>query len=393
MSRAKVRLSFSDGSSISEWTSFRIRETYSDPVGEFSFVAQPSRDRIQFYRERLRKGQLVACTVNEVPQFVGLINTNRETISAEGGVTIEASGGNPLLTPYAGAAVDSTTDYSRELVFHSESDVPATAFVLRVMGPYGFPAVVADDRANVDVITGRAISGKAPTTPVEALKHKDAQAQPGESAYALCARVLTRLGVMLRLSWDGQLMITRPDYEQQASYRLVQDFDGRTPGDRFYGDIEIIDTNEGQFSECAVRGQKVDVSSQTATARPVAVVKSTDVNAARPPYSSDIAVYKPRIVIDKSARDNDRTKSVGKLALGLAAKDAFTVSGTVDGFVAQTGAIWSIDTAARVFIAGRIDEDMWILSRTLMQDVNEGQRTQVTLIPKGALVFGDLPSG
>lgn len=393
MPRAKVSLSFSDGTVFDEWESFSIRDTYTDPVGEFSFVAKPGRERIKVYRERLRKGQLVACKVNGVPQFVGLINTVTQRISANEGVVIECSGGNPLLTPYEGAAVDNTSDYSKELSFHSEADVPATDFVLRVMAPYGFTAVIADDRAHVDVLTGRTISGKGIATPVSTLKHKDAEANPGETAYALCARVVTRLGAMLRLSWDGELMLTRPDYDQSASYALVQDFDGKTPGDRFFGDITITDTNDGQFSECAVRGQQVDQTDETFTSRPVAVAKSTDIIEGRPPYSSDIAVYKPKIVVDKSARDDDRARSVAKLALGLAARNAFTVTGTVDGFVSSTGRIWTTDTIARVFIAGVVDEDMWILSRTLIQDAAGGQRTQLTLIPKGALVFGELPSG
>jgi hypothetical protein len=393
MPRAKVALQFTDGSVIDEWVSFSIRDTYTDPIGQFTFVAQPARSRLNLYREKLRKGELFACKVNEVPQFVGLIQTNVETISAENGVTIEVSGGSPLLTPYEGAAVVSTTDFASEVTFHSESDIPATDFVLRLLEPYGFSAVIADDRTHVDVLTGRAITGKGTSTPVTAMKHKDAQASAGEAAYTCVARVITRLGAMVRLSWDGQLMITRPDYDQPASYRLVQDFDGRTPGDRFFGDITITDTNEGQFSVCAVRGQRIDNTGETFTSRPIGTVASTDLNASRPPYSSSVAVFKPAIVIDKSSRDENRAKSVAKLKLGLAARNAFTVSGQVDGFVSGTGRVWTTDTVARVFIDGRIDEDMWIYSRTLIQNAAQGQFVQLTVIPKGSLVLGDLPSG
>jgi prophage tail gpP-like protein len=61
--------------------------------------------------------------------------------------------------------------------------------------------------------------------------------------------------------------------------------------------------------------------------------------------------------------------------------------------VSATGAVWSIDTIARVYCeAFDIDEDMWILQRELMQDRSGGQRTRLKLIPKGALVLGEIPT-
>jgi hypothetical protein len=35
---------------------------------------------------------------------------------------------------------------------------------------------------------------------------------------------------------------------------------------------------------------------------------------------------------------------------------------------------------------------MWILERELMQDRSGGQRTRLKLIPKGALVLGEIPT-
>lgn len=64
--------------------------------------------------------------------------------------------------------------------------------------------------------------------------------------------------------------------------------------------------------------------------------------------------------------------------------------GEVDGFVSSTGRIWQVDTIARVVVAAYdLDEEMWVLERVLTQDVGQGQKTRLTLIPKGALVLGE----
>jgi prophage tail gpP-like protein len=106
------------------------------------------------------------------------------------------------------------------------------------------------------------------------------------------------------------------------------------------------------------------------------------------------AGYKPSIMRDKNARDVKRCKNVGTLALGLKAKDAFTIEGEVDGFRAQTGAMWQVNTTANVYVAEEeIDEKMWILERTFTQDRSGGQRTKVKVLVNGALALGELPKG
>lgn len=392
MPTAKVQVNFSDGTKIQEWESFSIRDTYTDPIGAFTFVAKPDQPRLFYYLERLKKGELIAVLVNEVPQFVGLINTVVVTISPENGTTIEASGGTPLLTPYEGHGVEDPNDYSKDLTFKADADVPVKEFLLRVLRPYGFTGFATDDRVHVDVITNKPVTKKKRKTNTDALQHSEAQVHPGEGAYAACARVVTRLGCVMRLNWKGEIMVTNPDYEQDPSYTLVQDFNANIPGDRFFGDITITDTNEGQFSECAVRGQKAIDATDTFTARPIDVARSSDLNADRPPYRSTIAVYKPKIIQDKSSRDKDRAKSTAKLALGIPACRAFVVRGQVSGFISSTGRVWNVDTKAHVILrAAGIEEDMWILSREFVQDAQGGQITRLELIPPGYLTIGDAP--
>jgi len=225
------------------------------------------------------------------------------------------------------------------------------------------------------------------------LKHGEAKVQDGEKAYELCARILTRLGLCLRFTVDNQtIMVSRPDYEQQPAYALVQSADESAPGDRLMGDFSIHETNDNQFSECRVRGQSNDKPGTTTTARPDATVKAADVVHKLAAYRATGAAHKPLIITDKSCTSHERAVSVAKLALGGRAKDAWTLSGEVDGLVSQTGRVWTVNTIATT----RIDvldfnEPLWVLERVLTQDAQGGQRAALKLIPPGALILGDIP--
>lgn len=397
MSTARVELSFADGTTFSEWQTVSLRDSFVDPIGEFSVSSSLTQANglLKRYRQTLRKGELVSVRINDIPQFVGLIQTVEKTISDDG-IVFTVTGGTPLVTPYEGAAVEDPTDYSKELSFHSEnSDVPVADVLKRIFRPYfgADPTIEGDDGQHIDLTSGKKRTKKAARLSLANLTQRDAIAHPGETAYQLASRLLTKLGCCLKMRWDGVLLVTRPDYDQEISYTVGQSFAEVFPGDRFFGAVRIRDTNEGQFSECVVRGTASDSAESTTTSRPVGVVASSAINAQRPPYiAASYAAYKPKVIKDKSSRDASHTGSVAKLALGLAATNAFQVTGTVGGWISKSGRVWTPGTLARVVVeVDEIDETMFLLSRTFVQEPDGGQYTQLTFIPKGYLVLGDLP--
>lgn len=399
MPTSRVELAFADGTTFSEWQSVTLQDSFVSPCGEFSVSSSLTRSNglLKRYRQTLRKGKLVSVKIDDIPQFVGLIQTVDKTIGDEG-IVFTVTGGTPLLTPYEGAAVEDPNDYSKELSFHSEvSDVPVADVLKRVFRPYFGEGVeiVGDDGQHVDLTSGKKRAKKAKKLSLDALTQRDAIAHPGETAYGLASRILTKLGAILKMRWDGVLMVTRPDYEQEISYTVGQSDAEVFPGDRFFGSIRLHDTNEGQFSEVAVRGTIPDDPQSTTSSRPIGVVASTTINADRPPYSADsYAAYKPKVIKDKSARDRARVDSVAKLVLGVGAASAFTVAGTVNGWISKSGRVWTPGTLARVIVEmDEIDETMFLLSRTFVQEPDGGQYTQLNFIPKGYLVLGDLPGG
>jgi hypothetical protein len=382
--RSTVRMNFGDGSKIDAWLQFSLRDTYTDPLGQLDFTTAPIRERISDYRQRLRKGELVTVLANEVNQGTFLITTSKMLISKDAGVIFQITCKSPLATSQEGSV-------NPKLSFASESDAALADVILEALEPYGLNTIASDAAANVSALTGRSLTSRGGKVTTERFKTSEAQAQDNERAYQFCARLLSRRGVALRTTVEGTLLLGAPNYDQETAYTLVQDFDGSLRGDRFIDTVEVTDTNDEQYSECRVRGLSLDRRGRSRGQQPVAIVTSAEMFPNRPAYSGGVgSEYKRLDILDKDSRDVEQCRSVAKHALGMRARNAFTVTGEVDGFVSSTGRIWQVDTLARTIVqAYDLDEEMWVLERVLTQDVEGGQKTRLTLIPKGALVLGE----
>lgn len=390
--RATVEMRFEDNSAIDAWLEFSLRDTFTDPLAECSFVAKPTRDRLPFYQKRLTKGALISLLVNKASQGQFLIQGVKEIIGRNG-YEFQVLCHTPLVTPYQGC-ID--PDYS----FSTNNDTPVTSILREALLPFGFDAIEGDSSASVNASTGSQVGrkGKRSKLALDPLKANQAHAQDGERAYAFASRLLTRLGAVLRYNLAGagtsKLLAQAPDYEQEALYTLLSDPAQGTSltATRFLGDVEIEDTNDDQYSYCEVRGGRGDSGSSTTTSEPIARVASIDLNANRPAYKSASAPHKPLFVKDRSARDVDAAKRVATLALGLRAAKAFTIVGSVDGLIAETGRVWTTGTLARVVIVDKsLDEPMFILERVLTMSRDQAQTTRLKLIPKNSLLIGDPP--
>jgi prophage tail gpP-like protein len=376
----------SDGSTLDAFESFSWRDNYTDPKGSIDLMVTPPRDRVPFYQAHLQKGAAVTIKFDGLTQATAIVQSLTTTISPGGGTVYKARCVSVLGVLYEATV---NPDYS----FRSQTDVPVSKVVLDVAGPFGFDSIQYDAASNRDAMTGRTIGGQSPALLPDTLKFADAHAHPNERAYALIARVITRLGLCLRSTWDGKLLLCAPDYSQQARYTLAEDEDGSTRGDRFFGDITIEDSNDDQYSHAQVYGSRTDQNGDALSARPIALVTSYSLQSSHPPYQSSAQPWKPLVLVDKNARDRVRCTSVAKLALGLRAAGAWSLTGTTDGFRSSSGSIYHVDTIATVTVksAGITGEDLWVAERQFVQDRNGGQRTTLKFLPKGALVLGDLP--
>ncbi len=389
MPTAKVALHFADGSTIDSWERVTIRSSFLDPLDDFTFEAKPTRDRGEWdrYRSLLAKGELVTLLINDTLQGSYIITTSERTYS-DSGCAIEVTLKSPLATPYEG-------DIDPDISLSSANDVSVNAAILKALLPYGFSVISADTRASVSAISGKPIGGR-PQVVVKDLKHRDAVGHEGETAYAFCARIVTRLGCVLRMQPDGSLSVSAPDYTQEPLYTVVMSTSGLAipNADYFYGRVRVHETNDGQFSEVTVRGQRPVDPDQAQTARPHGSVKAVDVLPHLSAYHSTLAPYKPKFFKDKSAADPLRSANVAHFELGMRAAQAYYVEGEVDGWVSAGGAIWTPNTCGRVVVEPEdLDAVMWLSEVTRHQSSDGGQYTRLHWIPLGALILGDPKRG
>ncbi len=387
-SRGRVELHFADGTRIDTFNSFQLHDSFTDPLGSQTFEIAPPRELYADYRKRLGKGELVAVLVNGIIQGSFLIQTANRHISKSKGCTIRITCNTVLVTPYQG-------HIDPDFAIATDTDTPIETIIIKAMLPYGFQQVRTDGQAHSQAISGKTLlkkkGGKATKKPPKTAK---AQAHENEATYAFITRIITRLGVIMRVDETGVLIVHAPNYTQDPIATLAQSFSQRIQGDvdYFIDDIEIHDSNDGQFSQCTIRGER-DSSADTSTQRPVATVTALEVHPFRPTYKSTAAPYKPKVLRDKNSRDLAQARSMAHFEMGTRAVDAYWIQGEVHGFVSATGAIWTVDTVVRVRVeAEDLDENMWVLERTLTQDAQGGQKTRLKLLPLGALVIGDDPN-
>jgi len=397
-----VELRFTTGDPITAWRSFSWQDSFIDPLGSLDVEIHPlpTQRLTTYYRELLAKGGLVHLRIDGAPQCTMLITTYSERIDADGGCEMSAKCKSVLATAYEG-------DVDPYIAKSFKASTPVSYAVLQALSHYGFEELTANASENLSAMTGKGLSGQAADVLVDALKHEDIQANPGETAYAFCSRIFTRLGVVLRVAWDGKLLITRPDFAQAPAYTLIEGRANSTADANRMLTMSITDTNDGQYSEIVVVGKDADKTGKKQAVAPMVGFKVegydrpssppfeqvafTDLPRGRHSYQSlRGASYKPKYVFDKKAADKKRATNMARVMMGARASQAYQLQCTVQGLTARTGRVWTVGTVARV-VSGTagINEPMWILEATKSADAQGGQRTELTLIPLDSLVLGE----
>lgn len=387
MQSSKVELTFSDGSTIANFVSLDLRESFTDPLTALRFEVAPPPSLFDEYRKRLKKSEVVGFLVDDKPQFGGIIWSTDTTIDASVGATIKVEAFCALKLLY-----DSTVDVASSSKI-LQSDGPIIDLVSDLLKPYHIDVGADADIALIKSRTGR--NSKATATPTKDLTFKEAQAQPNETAMSFANRILTRQGVMLRMDSAAVLAyITAPHYDGDPLYTIKVCPPGEGPaGDRFYGQVTEHDSNEGQFTFCETSGASSDDSGSTQSHTPRARVHSREINSSRPPFRSTESVnYVPCFHRDTNCKDTNRAESISRLVLGLKAEGAYQLNGTVHGLVSSNGTPWTIDTLVRVYVPKLgLDEVMWISERTMRVDASGGQRTELTILPRNYVTLGTQP--
>jgi len=399
--RVSIELIDNEGNSVTSWTRFEWRDNYLDPLKTLSIQARPNKAQRPEARRLLTKGRLVALKLNGVRQATMLITTADRVYPNTGPeYSIEAK--TVLVTPFEGSA-----DPYLARNFNERTQVADA--VLAALEMYGFDQIRIAAAENLSAMTGKAITNQQANVITTELKKKDIQVGDGEKAYAFAARIYARFGLVLIVDVNGGLLLAKPDFQQDPSYTICHSNVAGIPNsDLFINNPPpmVRETNDGQYSEIVLVGKEADkVGQKSATAptagiivdgaprpegSPFPKVQLETIPAGRHTYKSEGgAAFKPLYKFDKRASDRQRALIMATTMHGARSQNGFQITGAVEGMLSSTGAIWTSGTTARVVIPEEdIDEPFWILENTKSADLR-GQRTRLTLIPKGSLILGE----
>lgn len=394
---ADVALQFADGTAIRAWSNFVWRDRFDDPLGAVSFTLRPTPTQLPDYLDRTQRGELVGIKMNGQAVHAPII-TRRRFTSDGSGPRIDVEAKSVLAAAYEGCAALS-------LSLAVDAETPISSLILEAMAPYGFDTVISDTAGHVAALTGQNLNGRAPAVVLtgDDYKEKDWQVNPTESAYRYCQRICSRHGLVMGVNFEGSLLVGAPDYDQSPAYALHQCRAQQKGSNRLVNGYTIDETNNGQFSHCVVSGSSAPDRKRTTATTPFAGVRwdnydpsteefgnveLTPLPAGLHAYRSTASSFKPKFAKDKTAKDADRAANWAARLLGGGAKNAWQMTTTLDGLVSVEGLMWAVDTVAAVYLEDfGLTEDLWIYATEKRVDPQQGQKTRLTLIPKGSLVL------
>jgi hypothetical protein len=392
--RAQLRLEHvASGLTINTFLSATLKDAWLEPLGSLEVEIAPPDTQWSTWFRTLVKGEAIQFFINGASQGLYLIQERKTKLGAKGGRTFKLQCETYLCTAHE-ANVD--PDYG----INANSSVPIERVVLKVMAPYFTDPPLTSAVAHVEALSGQPLpGGQALPFPLSALKASASKASAGESKQAFVNKLVTRLGVVMRVDGNGRLMLVAPNYTQGRSWSVgASSTRLMTPDfDVFYGDIDLVETNKGQFSQARVIGQgnqspPVGNAGVTTVSRPKpSAVLAQGLVPNRCLYQSSVHPLKEIVFKDKHSTDTTTCLSSAQLILGEHASKAYVITGMVDGWTNKSGAVWTTDTQGRVKIDDfDLDETFWLSERELHM-TKEGEAAKLTAIPSGALILGPKP--
>ena len=413
---------------LTSLTSMRLRDTFTDPLGELSVSVGVNRSTIANVLKYVARGSRVTATVDGAPQFCGTIQSIKRG-TGRSGASVSFVAKSILAEPFRGHV-------NPNLRLHTKGDTAVEETISEALAPF---SLGPDGLTILDFTTGLDKRSQSMGKPwkfpsrkkfLSSLKTSDLKPQQGQSAYAFISGFLSRMGVMLRPSaYPGQVIITYPEYDGDPPYGVAE---GYAATDKFFtpvhDDWEFSESNEQGFSEVTIWGNKIDVAGKKQAApdqvrvlRPPFFLQKPGYTAADdkiirdgvekklktkyykqtltadkmqcdyPQYVSTFAPYVPYIIQDKRAKDSKACVNSAYLEFAKRAQHAVSLPVRVTGFASRNGFIWQTNTLCQAKMpTADIDSTMWVFERTFSHGP-DGQYTDLTLLPKNALFIGEIP--
>lgn len=408
------------GVDLTRWTQYSFAGNYLTPADGWSCtVADGHLDEAQ--RNGLVTGARVRLYVDNLPLAEGYIDVVEIDADRRSGVTYSIHGRDRL-----GAVVDAVADPRTKF----SDGVTLAEFLKNLFAPFGWnndDAFVIDNAANRAVKAGGSrgtptSKGKKAGRPLKDFVLHQLKPHDHEGLFRFARRVTERFGLWITVSADGeQLIIAKPDFEQEPRYQLRRRNDGTSgheAGTNILGGKVRYDSTDqpsviiadgfsggGEFG----RGQNkafcvnpyfgidesgfVDPDVQAVLdkypeALPILMVTQPFTRRARrmPP--------RPMFLHDEESKTPEQLAFFVKRTMSELLRKSLTCHYTVEGH-GQTDSIgtftaWDVDTVVDVQDEiGGVNERMYVLGRTFEKSRSGGTFTHLELVRLYSIASGN----
>ena len=336
--------------------------------------------------------QPVEFYVNGNLQFLGRIDS--QTINDDGTIDIACR-------DYLATITDGRVDPVVKLKEGQSLD----SALKSIIKPAGITEIQDGWNATRNALTGVNVFSGSPEKDFKKATVSDTKAAPNQGMWELCDQLLARHGFTIQPTMQRHaIALCRPEYRQDPLYELkrvrgasqaTNILSGRVTRD--WGQVPTVTIASGRSGRAA--GEIQSMRWEVSTFGPEAVnpigessdaldiLRKTNVLFFRFAPTNDGVpdnnglVYKPLFVDDKESKNREELENKVKREMASRLRNTLQVSYMVAGHSdPQTGAIYTVDTMARVFDnVAKIDEPLWVSGRRFTYTPQQGAMTELRL--------------
>jgi prophage tail gpP-like protein len=397
------------GFGIDKWLSYSANSNFLTPSDGFEFtLANDALD--DTIRDALKRGEEFRIIVNGNTQAEGFIDKVTTESSRNGGTILRVEGCDKL-AQVVRAGIDPRVRFS--------NNVTLLDILKKLFAPFGYTEenMLVSNDVNRGVLQGQ-VRGQRLTKggkkkgprPVKSFTLHQTKPYPGEGTFAFASRLTQRHGLWIWLSAIGnQLIISRPNFTQPASYHLFDKggpetniLHGTAREDSSQQPSCIVATGYSYGGEADRSHLKVIVVNEIVGLGPdgfatpaVSKIIADNPDACQLPPRTIFppeairahANAQPLYLHDQESQTLEQLQNYARRELALRQKDSLHVTYTVPGHE-QNGTVWAVDAIVDVDDDARgIHEPLWILSRTFEKS-REGTFTRLECIRRFTMALG-----
>lgn len=354
------------GTQLGNWKEYVIDSDFLTPTDGWSFSFGTETEWLKV-KSLLIPGSRVQITIDGNPQLSGYIDRVRATADDAGGVTVHVEG-RDILAPLVKSNIHPDTRIKGRTLLQLVESALAQIYDEP-------PAVISDNDANRQIITGAAAKHKHKRARKLTSEIEWCQAHANEGAFDFVARNLRRFGMWMWATADGNVCVDGPNYSQPASY-LIERRHGSSVAQVAEASWNYDKTNVP--SHIIIRGR----SSQKEFAKKTVGATVKDPTA---------KLNCPMILVHDQAETNEQAYNYAVQELYRHKQDELVYECTLMGHRdPRNKTIYGIDTVARVedeFLG--VSDDFYVARRTFRKSATSGTTTTLKLVPLYSIRFSE----